>query len=388
MIKPMLKVLVLTYMFPDTSNTQLGIFIKREVEALSACCQLKVISPRPWIFRKYLTSEIDTYYPNYFPLPGRFFNPIKGWWFYVFTKSLISRIKNTFDFDIIHAHRVYPEGFAAILLGKLFRKPVVITVRGSDINVLPKQFMLNRLIRFALKNAAIIIAVSKELKEKVSSLGVVEGKIKIMPKGVDLEAFKPRDKNQLRKSLGLPQDKKIVLYVGNLVPVKNPFAIIEAVSCMPQEEQKKYLFVFIGQGELKQLIERKIRRLNMDSIFLLTGAMQPVQIPSWMNTADILVLPSISEGMPNVLYEAMACGLAVIASDVGGITDVITDGKNGLLFSSRDFKTLSSDIIKLANDESLRKELGRNARLYLENARLTWKTNATLVESFYKTALT
>lgn len=392
----MLKVLVLSYMFPDTHNPQLGIFIKREVASLSKRCELKVVSPRPWIFfKEWLgansesgTSVIDAYYPRYLPLPGHFFNPIKGWWFYIFTKRLISTIKNGFNFDVIHAHRAYPEGFAAILLGKFFKKPVVITVRGSDINLLPKQFLMKRLIRSALQKASVVIAVSKDLKEKVYGLGVDENKIKLMPKGVNLEIFKPRDKQSIRKVLGLPADKTIVLYAGNLVAVKNPLAIVTAALRIPQDILKKCFFVFVGEGELKQALDRKVHYSRLEDYFLLTGAVLPEQIPPWMNAADIFVLPSISEGMPNVLYEAMACGLAVIASDVGGIIDTIEDGKNGLLFPFQDAQALSLDIIKLANDTSLRKELGKNARLYLENARLTWETNASLVESFYKTILT
>lgn len=375
-------------MYPDTANPSFGIFIQREVESLSGYCDIRVISPRPGWPGNGMASRkdgaIEIFYPKYLPLPGPLFNPVKGFWFYLFTKKVIRKIKTSFDFDVIHAHRVYPEGFAAVLLGRMVKKPVVISARGSDINVLSRSFIVRRLIRYAIKHAHAIITVSKELAEKITALGG-KNKVQVMPKGVDAGIFFPMDKQKMRKQLDLPEDKTIVLYVGNLVAIKNPQSLIDAALLIPEEERRKYLFVMVGDGDLKRGITERIKKENLEDCFKLTGRINPEEIPLWMNTADMLLLPSLNEGMPNVLYEAMACGLPVIASRVGGIPEIITDEENGLLIDPKDTLRIKECIIRFSQDKLFAELIALAGKRYINDNRLLWDENSQKITIVYQT---
>lgn len=376
-------------MYPDMANPGFGIFIQREVESLSGYCDVCVVSPRPgWPGRTMnkKNNRIEIFYPKYFPLPGAIFNSIKGFWFFLFSCQTVAHIKKQFDFDIIHAHRVYPEGFAAVLLGKKFKKPVVISARGSDINVLSRNFILRGLIRYVIKRAHKIIAVSKELAEKIIALGG-EDNVQVMPKGVDIGIFFPMDKQKLREQLNLPQDRIIVLYVGNLVAIKNPGAMVEAALLISKEERQRYLFVMVGDGDLKHSIAKRIEKEKLTSCFKLTGRLNPQEIPLWMNAADMLFLPSFNEGMPNVLYEAMACGLPVIASRVGGIPEIIEDGKTGFLIDPEDIVQMKEYFIRYANEKELFNQMSLSEQSYIKNKKLNWNENSQKIEAVYQDLL-
>lgn len=388
-----MKILVISQMYPSGTTPHFGIFIQREVESLSGYCEQKVVVPRPWIPWKkvsYLqdeshkahknihnkSSSIEVLYTTYFPLPGRFFMPIKGLWLFLFNLHKVIRMKKGFDFDIIHAHKAYPEGFCAALFKKVFKKPVVISIRGADINKLPTYAFVRPMVRYALKNADSVIAVSKSLKHRVMALGISEDKVSVMPKGVDMELFKPMDRTEVRKDLDLPREKIIILSVGWLIPRKNPFAFIKAALSIRHEERNKYLFVWVGEGPLKDKMESEIQEKDIESMFLLAGRVDPFEIPLWMNAADIFVLVSFSEGMPNVLYEAMACGSAVIASNVDGAAEIIEDKQNGVLVSPHDYQQINEQIQALAANEALRKKIGQSGRAFMESKKLDWGNNA------------
>jgi glycosyltransferase involved in cell wall biosynthesis len=397
-----MKILVISQMYPDETHPHFGVFIQREVESLSPHCEQKVVVPRPWLPWKFSrkgttgpsredrgakTSKIDVTYPLYFPLPGTLFLPIKGFWFFVFMYPVIRRIRKTFDFDVIQAHKVYPEGFCAVLLKRRFKKRVVISVRGADINKLPRNFLLRRMIRFALGRADAILTVSRSLKGRVMALGISGERISVMAKGVDLELFRPREKREARKALKLPEDKVIVLSVGWLIPRKNPFALVKTAVNIPQRDRGKYLFVMIGEGPLRGRLEKAIQKEGVESMFLMAGRVEPSRVPLWMNAADIFVLVSFSEGMPNVLYEAMACGSPVLASNVDGAAEIVEHGRTGLLVSPYDYPGINQHIMTLAANDDLKRRLGQGARAYMEEKQLQWESNATWLMDVYRRAL-
>lgn len=382
-----MNILVMSQMYPSKKKPRLGIFIKREVEAISSYFKVKVLSPRANFFgRKDINlkkSDMDIAYPNYFPLPGKFFSPIKGIWFFLFTFNLIKRITKEFNFDIIHAYRVYPEGVAAILLGKLFKKPVVISARGSDINVSTQNYLIRRQISYAIKRAKKVITVSRALKKRLKDLGVSEERVYVMPKGVGLNQFRVMCKAEAREKLNLPQDRKIILYVGNLVDIKNPSALIKSILYIPEKDRNNYFFVMVGSGNLRSRLEREIDNNNCNSFFHLVGDVDSSQIPLWMNAADVLTLTSFNEGMPNVLYEAFACGLPVIAANVGGVPEVIENGKNGFLIEPNQYELLAQSIVRLTLDKSIREKFSKAGRYYIEKNNLTWQENALKVKDLY-----
>ena len=390
-----MKVLVISYMYPNARNPNLGIFIEERLINLSRVCDVKLINPYPWIppfgllkrwtmpyFQK--QNNIEIYRPKYFPLPGSFFNFIKGIWCFIFIKREIKGINRKFNFDIIHAHRVFPEGFAAVLLARIYKKPAIVTIHGSDINFAAKNPIIKKMVTFTLKKASKIIVVSKTLKKLILELRAPEEKIEVLLNAVDTNKFKPQNKEDARNKLSLDLNKKIILFVGNLVDVKNPLFLIEACHRLKERGVDNFVLVMIGDGYLKNKIKNKITEYCLEKLIFLIGLQSHEKIPLWMSAADFLVLPSKNEGMPTVVLEAMACALPVIATEVGGIPEIIKDYNNGILIPSDDIEKLEKGMSRLINDEKLREEISRKGLFFIKEKGLTWLDEAYKTFGIYK----
>jgi N-acetyl-alpha-D-glucosaminyl L-malate synthase BshA len=385
-------------MYPNEKNPNLGIFIKERIKNLSSLCDVKLINPYPWIprfrlFRKWIIphiqkqNNIEIYHPKYIPLPGSFFNFIKGIWCFIFIRSEVEKLNKKFNFDIIHAHRIFPEGFASVLLGESCKKPVVVTIHGSDINFLTKNLIIKRMIVFALNRANKIIVVSERLKKRILEMRIPEKKIEVLLNAVDTDKFKLQNKIDARRKLGLPLDKKIILFVGNFVDVKNPLSLIEISHRLRERRKKDFLLIMIGDGYLKNEIKNKINAYSIQELIFLVGPRPHEEIPLWMAAADFLVLPSRNEGMPTVLLEAMACGLPIVATRVGGIPEVINDGENGILIDSNNIRELERSIVSLIDDEKLREKIRTNELSFLKKKNVTWQEQAHIIFDIYKEVL-
>ena len=390
----MKKILIISKLYPKPDRPNLGIFIKREIDSLSESHFIKVIVPIAWKFhnridinRNNTCNSVEVIYGKYFPLPGAFFLPVKGIWYFIFLLKIVHSIRKNFNFDIIHAHDVYPEGFCAALLKKIYGKPLIISSRGKDLNELPQRVLLRPMIKFALEHADKIVTVSKNLAEKAYKLGIDQGKVSVMPKGVDMDVFTHRSKIEARKKLGLPLDKIIVLSVGWIIPRKNPLSFTKVLSSYSKVDRDRFLFIWIGEGTLRADLEKEIFANGLKSTIFLAGKKDPDEIAIWMNAANIFMLVSFAEGMPNVLYEAMACGTPVVASNVDGASEVIDNGINGVLLSPDDYNGMARTILRLADDNETRMNLGINARKYIQHNNLSWKNNARWLNDRYAEVL-
>ena len=384
-------------LYPSSKSPHFGIFIKREIDSLAEDYGQKVIVPTPWhpsegiksLFKSDVeqvdpVQKVEVIYKSYFPLPGALFQSIKGLWFFLFIIGLIKKLRKDFDFDIIHAHNVYPEGFCAFLIKKIFSKPLFISCRGNDLHKLPDNLFLRPMIKSALHSADRIITVSKSLSQKAIDLGADPEKTSVMPKGVDPSVFKPMSKRAARKKLGLPEDKIIVLSVGWLIPRKNPFSFIEILKKYFESERNKYLFTWVGEGPLQSELESEIYKNNLASHIKLAGRKSPEEIATWMNAADIFLLVSFSEGMPNVLYEAMACAVPIITSDVDGASEILDHMKTGVLVLPDDYNQMAKMIRTLAENKPLRLQMGQQGLNYLLEKGLNWENNAVWLKEKYQ----
>lgn len=232
------------------------------------------------------------------------------------------------DFDLIDAHYFYPDGVAAVMLGKVLRKPVVITARGTDINLIPRYTLPRAMIRYAASQAAGIIAVSQALKDGLVGLGVPPAHIHVLRNGVDLAMFRPLDRDGARKRLGVVGP--MLLSVGNLVEPKGHDLVIDALRSLPQ-----YSLLICGEGPERPALERRVKELGVMGRVRFLGRIPHEQLAEIYSAADALVLASSREGWPNVLLEAMACGTPVIASKIGGIPEIVTRPEAGVLMAER-----------------------------------------------------
>ncbi len=220
------------------------------------------------------------------------------------------------DFDLIDAHYFYPDGVAAVLLGRALGRPVVVTARGSDLNVIADHAVPRRWIRWAAARAAGLVTVSSGLRDRLVALGTAPERIRVLRNGVDIALFRPGDREAARRRLGFT--RPTLLAVGNLVAVKRHPLMVEALALLPDAD-----LVIVGEGPERNAIEALARARGLANRVRLLGQMPQQKLPEIYGAADLLLLVSSHEGWPNVLLESMACGTPVLVSDIAGITDIV-----------------------------------------------------------------
>jgi glycosyltransferase involved in cell wall biosynthesis len=230
--------------------------------------------------------------------------------------------------DVIFAPWAYPDGYAAVELARQSGVPVVVQVHGSDIRQL-QQFPARRAgTMLAVRQAQGVIAVCRELAGGVIRLGASPERVRVIIDGVDPAVFSPGSKESARQRLGLPSDRQHLLFVGNLVPVKGIDVLVAACGRLRNSAWQLHI---IGDGPQRAALQRAAAAAGIGQRVTFHGAITHENLPDWFRAADLFVLASRSEGVPNVLLEAMACGLPLVASEVGGIPEIADQGASRLV---------------------------------------------------------
>jgi glycosyltransferase involved in cell wall biosynthesis len=252
--------------------------------------------------------------------------------------------RNSEIFDLIHVHFL-ENGFAGAALKHLYDKPFVLTAHGGDVYDLPfRNDWYNNLARYILTEANQVITVSQFNAEKLLSLGTSSNKLHVIPNGYDANLFKPLPMRSMRKKLGLPLRKRILLSVGNLVGIKGHTYLIDAMKIVVNKRSDTLLLI-IGSGTMKQKLQKKIDSEGLNGKIFLVGGKSHSEIPAWMSASDIVVLPSLGEGFPNVIPEALACGKPVIGTSVGGVPEALSTKEVGSLVNPGDSVALADAIL-------------------------------------------
>jgi glycosyltransferase involved in cell wall biosynthesis len=282
--------------------------------------------------------------------------------------------------SMIHAHHTWSAGYAGARLKEEYDVPFVVTGHGYDIYSLPfKDDEWRAKIEYVLNTADHIITVSQSNLACIQKLDV-STPVTVIPNGFRSDLFYPRDSLECRKALNLPQDKKIILTVGNLEPVKGQRYLVEAVQRIIRE-RKNILCVIVGAGKVRTALERQIRSLGLEDYVVLAGGKPHDEIPLWMNACDLFVLPSLRESFGVVQIEAMACGKPVVATRNGGSEEVVISDKYGLLVEPVDPDGLAEKILV-----ALDREWDREAILaYAE--RFTWENIVKEITTIYQGVL-
>jgi glycosyltransferase involved in cell wall biosynthesis len=272
-------------------------------------------------------------------------------------KPVFARLLKERPFDLIDAHYFYPDGVAAVMLGRHFDKPVVITARGTDLNLIAQYRVPRLMIQWAAAHAAGLVTVCSALKDRLVSLGVPAGRIKVLRNGVDLERFRPVDRPSLRQRLGFTGIT--LLSVGNLLPLKGHDIAIRALTLLPQCN-----LVIAGHGPEYMALADLARELGVAHRVTFAGGLSQDDLRQYYGAADALVLASSREGWPNVLLESLACGTPVVSRKVGGTPEVITSPAAGILFDERTPEALASAVTRLIEQGLDRAEVRRYAEQY------------------------
>jgi glycosyltransferase involved in cell wall biosynthesis len=285
------------------------------------------------------------FHPRFLSVPG-LFKSLDGLFMALGSLLTFIRLRRRFDFDVIDAHFAYPDGYAATLLGKWLRRPVTITLRGTIVR-LSRSTLHRRLIVKALRRAAQIFSVAGFLKRHAVELGIQADKILVVGNGVDTEKFQPLPRASARHQLNLPPDVPVVISVGGLVERKGFHRVI---ACLPSLRSKfpgiRYLVVGGPgpEGDWSDMLRQQVAQLGLEQTVMFLGVVSPAELKVALSAADIFVLATRNEGWANVFLEAMACGLPVITTDVGGNAEVVNKPELGILVPLDDQQALEQSL--------------------------------------------
>ena len=308
-----MKLQIITNLFPLPWEPNRAAFNKQQFEALSRKCEVQILVLVAWLqplkyhlmLRRSVKNGIYIEYLRYFYIPGIFRFSYSLTLFFCLLTKIPSLLRHRPDCLLLSW--AYPDAVAGIAIARLLRIPAVIKVHGSDINMHAQYRFRAWQIKWAIKYAEFVIAVSNALSEKLIEMGVPSEKVKVIYNGLNHQIFKPVDKLIARDKLGIPHDRKMILFIGNLKHTKGCVDLLEAWMLMAKENSRDTDLYFVGAGPAENRMRELITRENVSSGVKMLGAMNHESIVHWINASDLVALPSHNEGVPNVLLEAMAC---------------------------------------------------------------------------------
>ena len=251
--------------------------------------------------------------------------------------------KNDIKFDIVHSNFTWSSGFAGSKIAKDYGVPFVVSCRGYDIYDLPfRDSDWRSKIVSVLESANGIISVSRSNRECVRRLGI-QRDVDIILNGFNSESFCIRDMEESRNRLDFPQNKKIILSVGNQSEVKGHIYLIKAMKILV-EQKKNVVCYLVGTGKLTNNYKKVVQDLGLKNSIFFEGHVNHKVLPIFYSASNLFVLPSLNEGTPNVLLEAMGCGIPIVATNVGGVPDLITDNRIGCIVNPKDSEALAKSI--------------------------------------------
>lgn len=349
-----MRLLIVTSQFPIAGEPNRGRPIHQTVRALSELADVRVLSPiatyprhalgqwaapRSYLFRaadpSHAVPGCDVRYLDYpaLPLVSR---PFNGW---LCGRALHAPLRE-FAPDVVLSYWLYPDAFGAMHAARRAGLPLVVGARGSDLRV--RDAISKRLTRPVLHAAQRILVVSEDLgRVAARDYDADPARIRAIPNGCDATIFHPQSRADARTALGIDADAELVVYVGRLVPEKGLRELLDAMARLAPQRPKLQL-ALIGDGPMRAELDARIAADPALRVRL-PGAQGPHEVARWMAASDLVTLPSYSEGHPNVLVEALACGRPVLATPVGGIPEVV-DADCGLLVPARDAVALAGGL--------------------------------------------
>jgi teichuronic acid biosynthesis glycosyltransferase TuaC len=338
-----IRLLTFSTLYPNNARPNHGVFVENRLRQLVASGEAvsEVVAPVPWfpsahpwfgdwavnarVLRRETRHGLAVSHPR-FPVIPKAGMSIAPTLLYRTMVPVIGRlIRERGDFDAIDAHYVYPDGVAAVWLGRHFGLPVVVTARGTDVSLIPQYARPRRLIEGAIEGATAMVAVSAALKEALVAIGAPDEKVTVLRNGVETTLFRPpADRAAARAALGVT--RRLLISVGLLIERKGHHRTIEAMTRLPEFE-----LIIVGEGPERDRLASLIARLGLADRVRLLGARPHAELPSLYGAADASVLASSREGWANVLLESMACGTPVIASPIWGNPEVVRAPAAGVI---------------------------------------------------------
>ncbi|MBX9606009.1 MAG: glycosyltransferase family 4 protein [Gammaproteobacteria bacterium] len=352
-----LEVLTYSSLYPNARQPRHGIFIQQRLRHLVADFPVRprVVAPVPWfpftgerfgeygVFAAVPGAEelegVPVRHPRYPVIPKVSWH-VSPWLMYRATVDAVRRWHAERPIDVLDAHFFYPDGVAAVMIGRALGIPVCISARGSDITLMPEYALPRRWILWAAAAAQGLVTVAAALKERLVELGVADERVVVLRNGVDLQRFEPLPRAPLRAELGL--EGRVLVSVGNLIELKGHHLIIEALRELPDTT-----LLIIGDGPDRRALEQQATALGVAERVRFLGLVAQADLKRWYSAADALVLASSREGWANVLLEAMACGTPVAATRVWGTPEVVAAPAAGVLIEERSARGIVAALERL-----------------------------------------
>lgn len=383
-----MKILFISSIFPNSIQPGKGTFNGAMIKSLAELHQIHVISPVSWtnelayyvkhktpVNRKWLpfedTESLTTDYPRFYYSPKlahQYYGQFLQW----SIKASIKKAISEFQPDIIMSYWLHPDGEVAVKTAKDYGIPVVVMTGGSDVLVLTKNPKREQVIKNVLQQADGVITVSNDIQAAVKKMIIRSDKVRTVYRGVDRNLFTPGNQQDARRRLGLPENRKIIVSIGRLEPVKGHTVLLDA--CLKISKQSTPFTCYVlGNGSLESLLKQKVTEYGLQDSFQLCGSQQQSRLADWYRAADVIALPSLSEGIPNVLLEAISCGKDFVASRVGGIPEIADPDRDRLVTPEKPDELAESISNMFANPAQ------NTERIFQP---ISWKASAVQISQF------
>ncbi|MBL8352959.1 MAG: glycosyltransferase [Burkholderiaceae bacterium] len=353
-------IVVLSSLFPSALQPGAGLFIRERMFRVGAQLPLAVVAPSPWfplqgLLRRWKPGfrpgaphhesmqGFEVWFPRFLCFPGAL-KGLDGTLMALGALPRLWRLRRAGRLDLIDAHFAYPDGYAATLLGRWLGVPVTITLRGTeqrqaqDASFRPK-------LQLALQRATRVFAVSESLRQLALALGTAADKVRVVGNGVDLNKFCPLPRAEARLALGLPEGVPVLVSVGGLVERKGFHRVIELMPAL-RARYPGLVYLVVGgpspEGDIGDALKRQAIDAGVQDAVRFLGALPPEHLRVPLSAADVFVLATRNEGWANVFLEAMACGLPVVTTDVGGNAEVVCRAELGTVVPFGDAQRLQA----------------------------------------------
>lgn len=371
-----MRVAVVTRYFSTSFHPWAGHSALQTLRILAETCEVKVfymesryperLTPpsrtHPALDGSYRPGGVEVEYIPYpaLPLVSR---PLNG---FMAGHSLLPHVR-AYQPDVILNYVVYPDGFAALRIGEAIGCPVVVTAIGSDLNRISDP-ICGLLTRRVLRQADFVLTVSGDLRLTAIRLGAAPKRSRAILNGCDTSIFHPRDRAEARRALNLPAEAELVVYIGRIDRAKGLIELIDAVAALRAKRPRLCCYL-VGDGSDEPLVQQAIQRHGAESTITVVPPCSSAGVAQWMAAADLVTLPSYREGCPNVIVEALAAGRPIVASNVGGIPELMDKGVGRMV------PAMNVDALRDALDDVLGKSWdeklisGRHSRSWADVAR-------------------
>jgi glycosyltransferase involved in cell wall biosynthesis len=367
---PEIRVLSLSTNYPRPGEKDRGLFVRSRLQHVAEILPVVAVSPVALIDyagrrriggyppRKLTDHNLEVLYPRWlYPPRGGMTN---GWLLAARLLPFLRRLRQERPFEVIDAHFGHPEGVAAAFVSAALGVPFTVTLRGSEVMHAQQARGRKRWIGWALRRAARVIAVADSLRRFALELGVRQDALRTIPNGIDADVFYPRPYTETRTRLGMPAERPVILTAGHLIELKGHHRAVRALAELRRSGSDAELWIAGGAGRaapFEAQIRQEVLRHGLNEAVRFLGPLPQEALAEHMSAADVFCLASSREGWPNVVNEALGCGAPVVATNVGGVPDMLPDPEYGL-------------VVPPGNQEELTAALGRALEVRWDRKRI------------------